>query len=923
MTSLRRPVTSSDEARGEPANKDAIRALAGLREIAECRKRLQADLSAVCLALYNLETDYIPCSYNVIYGTRDVPGGAGKRPREEAGEADVLESPLLLERDNEAGDVVAIVGSCRGRAPFRNFHKRPFDREAECGDSVVFVRSSESGTTKSGTVSSSSVSANAIQTPDATTETGKAVFSGASPLVTLDESRQARRELLADHKRFLSLSYPASFGLAEKLRMERLRASRHREVVASLDVLPHTVNRLYLPIIGVFRADVDCAGNVPPPTTSEISSSFVYPHIQNYRDMSLWQSVKRSTLGRQVRRRRHIMHALAAIKEQEGGLERTLTTVSLAALGIGCVVGAGIFVITGQAAAKYAGPSLTLSFLVSAVACFFTGLCYAELSSSIPIAGSAYTFSYIALGELTAWVVSICLTLEYLIAGAAVAVGWSASVQSFMREFDLHIPSAFTVSPVVVTDDGYGLSGSIVNLPAVFIVCIITAVLSVGVKESTRFNAATVFVKLVVLTLFVIYGMYFAVSNTDTFRDNLTPFIPENTGSFGHFGVSGIFRGAGAVFFAYVGFDSICSMAQECKSPERDLPRGLFITMVACTVLYMVVTLCLTGMVNYTLLNVDDPVIAALVHVNAPSLLRYLVDIGAIAGLTSVCLVSIMSMPRLLFALAHDGLIPHKFAEVHPTYRTPFFATLVCGAVCAVVAGLLPLDMLGEIVSFGTLVAFSAVCVCVYVLRKRHPDYPRPFKVPFMPYFPFIGLFCCCLQLFSLPPQTFINYTVVMTGGALFYFFYSRHHSRLGLEVVGKLNSTVTSPTCPPDDALSSGDEDEFCDRYSDVEEGIELTIIEAHGRMELMRGEERRRCQRLCEREVIPTGDGSPHNTVTIRSSPASPPLISTTSVSGKGTSAAMFSALDAHVEHANNTLPEVHLEPARINHDEEASPS
>ena len=508
--------------------------------------------------------------------------------------------------------------------------------------------------------------------------------------------------------------------------------------------------------------------------------------------METWQQFRRTQLGRQVRRRRNILHVLAAIQEQEGCLERTLTTVSLAALGIGCVVGAGIFVITGQAAAKYAGPSLTLSFLVSAVACFFTGLCYAELAAAIPIAGSAYTFSYIALGELVAWIVSICLTLEYLIAGAAVAVGWSASVQSFLREFDIHIPMLFQMSPIVVLDDGsFGMSGSMMNLPAVIIVCIIAAVLSVGVKESTRFNAVAVFIKLSVLTLFVIYGMYFAYTNTDQFTDNLTPFIPENTGSFGHFGISGIFRGAGAVFFAYVGFDSICSMAQECKSPEKDLPRGLFITMIVTTLLYMIVTLCLTGMVDYSLLNVDDPVIAALVHVEAPALFRYLVDIGAIAGLTSVCLVSIMSMPRLLFAIAHDGLIPHKFAEVHPTYRTPFFATLVCGGVCAVVAGLLPLDMLGEIVSFGTLVAFCTVCISVLVLRKRHPDYPRPFKVPFMPYFPLIGLVCCCLQLFSLPPQTFINYAFVIGVGLAAYFFYGRHHSRLGKE--GSTVSVVSS----------------------------------------------------------------------------------------------------------------------------------
>lgn len=482
---------------------------------------------------------------------------------------------------------------------------------------------------------------------------------------------------------------------------------------------------------------------------------------------------------RDLFRRKSIHSVMANLREN--AMHQTLSLWSLVSLGIGSVVGAGIFVVTGQVAAKYAGPALSLSFCISAVACFFTGMCYAELSACLPIAGSAYSYIYVSMGEVVAWVVAVCLTLEYMVAAAAVSVGWSASVQDLLREINVTIPHVVGRSPFALDDEGaLYATGAVVNLPAVFIIALLTVILCLGVKESARFNSFTVVLKLTVLMIFVGYGIYFAVARNSVFVDNLTPFIPENQGRFGKFGVSGIFRGAGAIFFAYVGFDCVCSVAQECKNPERDLPRGLLIVLVACTLLYVAVTVSLTGMANYTLMNVDDPVIFALAQSGAGPFFRIIVEIGTVAGLTSVCLVSLLSMPRLIYAIAMDGLLPPSLHVIHERFRTPFNASVYCGALTCLLCGLLPLDVLGEIVSFGTLVAFICVCLGVIVLRRTEPEHPRPFRVAYVPLVPALGVVSCVVQLFSLPPQTWLNYSVLLSVGGLVYAFYGRHHSKLG-----------------------------------------------------------------------------------------------------------------------------------------------
>jgi basic amino acid/polyamine antiporter, APA family len=477
----------------------------------------------------------------------------------------------------------------------------------------------------------------------------------------------------------------------------------------------------------------------------------------------------------QILRKKKFTDVMETLSHNE--LHRTLDLTALVCMGVGAVVGAGVFVITGQASSLYAGPALSLSFILCIFPCLFTGLCYAELSAMVPVAGSAYTHTSLALGELAAYLVAVCLTLENLVSGSAVAVSWSASVCALMREWGWHFPELLSHSPVVVQGSHFIASGSIVNLPAVVICAVVTTVLCVGIQESATVNNVFVYVKLGVLGCFVCYGLYYAVGHWDTFRGNLTPFVPPNEGSFGKFGISGIFRGAGVVFFANVGFDTICATAQECKRPHRDLPRSLVLTLVTCTFCYCAVTITLTGMMHYTLLNVDDPVIEALVHVEAPVLLRVLVDIGAIAGLTSVCLMAFLAMPRLLLTLAKDGLISPALAHVHARWHTPVKATICSGVVGAAVAGVFPLDMLGELISFGTLVAFLCVCVSMWRLRSTAPNFPRPFKAPLFPLTPVLGIIFNTVQLFALPVSTWRNYVVVAAVALCWYFFYSRHHS--------------------------------------------------------------------------------------------------------------------------------------------------
>ena len=461
------------------------------------------------------------------------------------------------------------------------------------------------------------------------------------------------------------------------------------------------------------------------------------------------------------------------------GYKRTFGPISLISLGIGSVVGAGIFVQTGQAASLYGGPAIALSFVISGIACLLAGLCYAELASVMPVSGSAYTYTYGSLGEGLAWVVGWCLILEYLFSGAAVAVSWSGTVRDILGEFNLVLPTSISSAPLDVVDGKLVRTGALINFPAVFISLFLAALLSVGIKESIRFNNLMVVIKVGVLLALIGYGIHYFFGHQAAMMANWTPFIPTNTGEFGELGWSGVFRGAGAIFFAYVGFDSVSVAAQETKNPQRDLPIGLLGTLLIVSVLFISVSLVLTGLVHYSKLNVDAPFIFALQQVGAPAIFRYLIEAATLAGLTSVILVSLLGQPRIFFAMAKDGLMPKSFAKIHPKYGTPYITTWITGISCAVIAGLFPLNLLGELISIGTLLAFSLVCAGVLALRRSDPDIRRPFRTPWVPFVPIMGIIICVLQMFSLPRITWINLGIWMTLGALVYFGYSRRNSLL------------------------------------------------------------------------------------------------------------------------------------------------
>jgi basic amino acid/polyamine antiporter, APA family len=471
--------------------------------------------------------------------------------------------------------------------------------------------------------------------------------------------------------------------------------------------------------------------------------------------------------------------SLQAEASAEHGYKRTLGPMSLISLGIGSVVGAGIFVLAGTSAAQYAGPAIALSFVFSGIACLFAGLCYAELASMIPVSGSAYTYSYATLGEFFAWVVGWCLVLEYLFSGAAVAVSWSGAVRDILLEFNLVLPVALSSAPLDVENGGLVTTGALINLPAVFISLALTYILFIGIKESASFNDVMVFIKVGVLVALVGYGLWYLFKNPAIAKANLLPFIPENQGTFGEYGWSGVFRGAAAIFFAYVGFDCVSAAAQETKNPQRDMPIGLLGTLAVVSFLFISVSVVLTGMVNYKDLNVDAPFIYALQHVGAPDFFRYLIEAATLAGLTSVILVSLLGQPRIFYAMSRDGLLPKAFARIHPKYGTPHITTWITGISCAVISGLFPLDLLGELISIGTMLAFALVCAGVLVLRRTRPDLPRPFRTPWVPLVPLLGIGSCALQMYFLPLITWLNLAVWMTLGFAIYFGYSRRHSLL------------------------------------------------------------------------------------------------------------------------------------------------
>ncbi|MBS0316552.1 MAG: amino acid permease [Proteobacteria bacterium] len=468
---------------------------------------------------------------------------------------------------------------------------------------------------------------------------------------------------------------------------------------------------------------------------------------------------------------------IASILESaEGGqrqLAKTLGAFSITSMGIGAIIGAGIFVLTGTAAAQYAGPGIILSFILAGVACAFVGLCYSELAAMIPVCGSTYTYTYATLGELFAWIIGWDLILEYAMGAATVAVGWSGYVVSLLHNVGVHIPPQLAAAPATVVKlaDGTTVEG-VVNLPAILIVAVLTLMLIFGTRESARVNNIMVTIKVIVVIAFIALGVFFIK------EANWHPFIPKNSGEFGKFGWSGILRGSAVVFFAFIGFDAVSTAAQEAKRPQRDMPIGILGSLVICTLLYIAVAGVLTGLVPYTELDVPDP-IAKGVDAIGVTWFSILIKLGALTGLTTVILVLLYGQSRIFFAMARDGLLPGVFARVHPRLRTPYLSQLMIGTIVAIVAAFTPINVLGEMVSIGTLFAFVLVCGAVLYLRRSDPHVARPFRAPGSPAIPLLGVLFCLLLMAGLPLVTWGRLIVWLVIGLAIYFVYGRHHSTL------------------------------------------------------------------------------------------------------------------------------------------------
>lgn len=458
---------------------------------------------------------------------------------------------------------------------------------------------------------------------------------------------------------------------------------------------------------------------------------------------------------------------------ESGTLRRALGALNLTTLGIGSIIGTGIFVLTGTAASQNAGPALVLSMVIAGVACGFAGLCYAEFASMIPVAGSAYTYAYATMGELMAWIIGWDLILEYALSTATVAVGWSGYFSSLIGDAGLRLPGYLSAAPgETVAIAGGGVAHGMFNLPAALIVFFVMALLIVGIKQSANTNTVLVIIKAMVLVIFVIAGASYVN------RANLTPFIPPNDGAFGHFGASGVLRGAGVMFFAYIGFDAVSTAAQEAKNPQRDMPIGILASLAICTVLYIAVAIVLLGIVPYPRLNVADPLA---VGIDATGLTWFspVLKVSALFGLFSTMLVTLLGQTRIFFSMSRDGLLPRLFQSVHPTFRTPHVSTMVTGTIVAIAAGVTPIRVLSVLVSMGTLLAFVLVCIGILILRRTSPEIPRPFRTPFLPYVPILGALFCLLQMVVLPLTTWVRLIVWLAIGMAVYFGYGKRNAEV------------------------------------------------------------------------------------------------------------------------------------------------
>jgi APA family basic amino acid/polyamine antiporter len=508
----------------------------------------------------------------------------------------------------------------------------------------------------------------------------------------------------------------------------------------------------------------------------------------------------------------------------EHSLKRALGPTNLITLGIGAIIGTGIFVLTGTAAANYAGPGIVFSFIVAAIACVFAGLCYAEFASMIPVAGSAYTYGYATLGEFFAWIIGWDLILEYAFGAATVASGWSGYVISFLGDFGIRIPPAIAGVPgqTFVMYNGHWESlnrvkdalamahidpatlpqtHGVFNLLGFLAIALVTTILVIGIKESANFNSAIVIIKVAVLLVFLGIGIQYISAHHALANQNWTPFVPPNEGG-ARFGWEGVLRAAGVIFFAYIGFDAVSTAAQEAKNPKRDMPIGILGSLIICTILYILVAGVLTGLVKYTSLNVPDP-IAVGINQTGVAWGKFLVKLGAICGLSSTMVVMLLGQSRVFFSMSKDGLLPMVFSHVHPRFRTPWLSSIFVGVFVGLFAALIPIAVLGELVSIGTLLAFVIVCAGVWVLRSRKEDVPRAFVTPWVPFVPIMGMAVSFLMMVFLPWETWARLVAWLILGLIIYFAYGRHHSRVQR---GEYDRTPPKRPVPPTQTPVAGD---------------------------------------------------------------------------------------------------------------------